>query len=119
MPKIIVRKVTMDDHCDICEYRSKGIDELYNRYTGRWMQEHVNEEGNILNEDICDMINSIDEFNILEDDYFFIGYPITHFYEAMVEGCNSIVVMRPDEYGFETIYDSNGNELQYSKCKTV
>jgi len=119
MNHIQIRKIVHNSHCEyIGGFACPDILHFFRMYSGIWMGEHVDKDGILRNEDICDLIENVEEFNLLEEDYFIIGYPVTHSYEGIVSGCNSVFILQPDEYGFETAKDSQGNNLTYKHVKT-
>lgn len=114
IPKIRIRKIIQDSHCEyIGEYDCTDILYFFKIYSGLWFKEHTDAEGIINDATIGSYIEVSDEFNILEDDYFIIGYPVTCIYEGMVTGCKSIIVETPDAYGFETVKNTQGTKLEY------
>ena len=114
IPKIHIRKIIHNSHCEyLGEFDCVDILYFFGIYSKLWLKEHTNCEGIIENDDIGNLIESSDEFNILENDYFIVGYPITHMYEGITTKCTSMFISTPDKYGFETLKDNNGTILEY------
>ena len=115
IPKIRIRKIVHNSHCEyLGEFDCTDILYFFKRYTGIWFKEHTDVEGTITDDVIGKYIDSSDEFNILEEDYFIIGYPVTHMYEGKLTDSSSMFIQHPDEYGFETIKDNKGTDLTYN-----
>lgn len=115
IPKIHIRKIVPNSHCEyLGEFDCADILHFFRYYSGVWFKEHTDEEGIISDSQISDYVEVFDEFNLLEEDYFIIGYPASHIYEGKTDKCSSIITTQPDEYGFETIKDEQGTKLPYN-----
>jgi hypothetical protein len=114
IPKIHIRKIVPNSHCEyLGEFDCADILHFFRFYSGLWFKEHTDENGIIIDNQISDYVEVFDEFNVLEEDYFIIGYPASHIYEGITTNCSSIMVVSPDEYGFETIKTKQGIKIPY------
>jgi len=120
IPKIRIRKIIHNSHCEyIGEFDCTDILYFFKIYTGLWFKEHTDSEGIITDDAITEYIDVSDDFNLLEEDYFIIGYPVTHMYEGKVVNSSSILIETPDEYGFELIKDDKGTKLTYNYANKI
>jgi hypothetical protein len=88
------------------------IHDAFDYYSKIWFKDHCDKDGELFDFISDEDANSIDEFTIKDDDHFFIGLKNTYAFEGISEdyegwGCEL------DNYGFEKMYDMNGNEIPY------
>jgi hypothetical protein len=114
--KIKVRKITYNHNGfqkgELLPEFAGSIKDAFNHYSKLWMEEHCDKDGNLY-----DYINEkdasyIDEFTVLDNDYFYIGVRNSYAYEGITDdykgyGCEL------DDYGFEKMYNTDGKETKY------
>jgi len=116
---IKIRKVTYDSsgfvQGELLQDFHGDIDEAFDHYSKKWMNEHCDNQGNLFDYIATKDADYIDEFTFKEIDHFFIGIPNSFCYEGITDEYAGYPGCKLDKYGFEKMFNSNGDEIKYFK----
>ncbi len=94
------------------------IDQAFDHYSKKWFFDHTDKNGDMfdyISEKDCEYV---DEFIVKESDYFYVGIPNTYAYEGITDDYTGYAGCELDDYGFEKMYNSLGEEVKYFDPKT-